>query len=307
MKKHYKLLAVFVAVVLVVCCCCLSVSAASTESPINDAVVVDGNTKFHLQVAGPYDSYWTRGVFIPEPMSGTMHLCTNANVTLDHSNVFKWNAFTFSLWNKSGGASSISNISLVLLDDNYNVVATLYERAYSYTDFWQDHFDIPGGSYTTISAIDVKYIALSFDFSTLNQGLLYYYFNGYSFGYSVIDTATAEQEKTNEYLEDITADKYAPPSGGDDINNYSNAEGQLMDSAQGGLDEAGAIFSNFSLEQFASSLLGVISVVNVFVNGMPWLSELIIISLALGLFAFLFNIGRIAVREGRSSGHKKGE
>lgn len=101
-----------------------------TESPLNDVVVVDGNIKFHLQIAGAKDSYWTRGAYIPEAMSGTMYLCTNANIILDHSNVFKWNAFTFSLWNVASRASSISDISFVLLDENYNVLATLYERAF---------------------------------------------------------------------------------------------------------------------------------------------------------------------------------
>ena len=288
-KKFLKVILIITVTVALICCCCFSAYAASTESPINDAVVVDGNIKFHLQVAGPYDSYWTRGAYIPEAMSGTMYLCTNANITLDHSNVFKWNAFMFSLWNKSSGVSYISDISFVLLDENYNVLATLYERAFSDTEFWQDHFDIPAGQYTTNSAIDVKYIALSFNFSTLGQGILYYYFNGYSFGYSVIDTATAEQEKTNDLLGDITDDKYTPPSGGA-IDDVGSVEGEIQNSTQEGFNALTDTFKAFSLDTFTDGLGGIAAIYNHIIPKCPWLFSLINISLGLGLFAFLLGL-----------------
>lgn len=87
---------------------------------------------------------------------------------------------------------------------------------------------------------------------------------------------------------------YTPP---DDtgVDNYTDLEGDVLNSAQGGIDGASGIFNNFALDDFTTSMLGVVTIFNRMLPKMPWLQSLINTSLALGLFAFLVGMAQVAV------------
>ena len=83
---------------------------------------------------------------------------------------------------------------------------------------------------------------------------------------------------------------YTPPSGEDSFTDLDGAEQELAGQNQEGLDVAGAIIGDFTLQQFASGLTALVSIYNVLLPRLGWLNALISVSLALGIVSFLLNL-----------------
>lgn len=309
MSKFKKSLCIFSVTVIVICCCCFT-ALADIIHGFDSAVVIntDVGTKYPLQLVSGKDNTWTQGVYIDYTFNSELYLCTDAKFTLDSSNVLRWGSFRFGLWNYGSYSSAIYDISLVLLDDNYNELATLHNFDYSNIDFWQDFFTVPSGSYSSSFEVDARYIAFRILYNPNANSTLYYYTTDYQADISVVDKAIAEQEKTNDYLEDITDDKYESPNG-NSIDNVGTVEDEIEESTQEGFSELNKIFKSFSLDTFTDGLGGIAMIYNHIIPQSLWLSNLISISLGLGLFAFLLGIaiwsfGRIGNRDTRVSARR---
>lgn len=84
---------------------------------------------------------------------------------------------------------------------------------------------------------------------------------------------------------------YPPPDGGS-VSDLGAAESSLTDSAQDGIDKAGAAFAGVdnNLSGYLNGLLMCSRIMGAAMTKLPWLGSVIEISLALGLFASLLGL-----------------
>lgn len=82
----------------------------------------------------------------------------------------------------------------------------------------------------------------------------------------------------------------------DDINNYVESEEEVMGSAVEGLDEFGSMFKAFSLYDFQDGMLGIIKIYSVIMPEIPFVKQLIDLSLLIGCWSFLLGFATMSVR-----------
>lgn len=294
MKKHYKLLAVFVAVVLVVCCCCIPVFAATINAGTGNKVFV-GDTSAGPVINGNQNSngsYWIN--YYAGRTDDTIGLLFPIDLVISRGDIVKWSSFYTNYYFSLSSTVTVS-VSLGLMDDYY-IFYSLEDRVYSSN--MSGSFDVQflGGSKQFTEDIDAKYICIMLNgyYNQTSAGTFSWY--PYSFKLSSADENTimiegmiSEQQKTNELLGDITADKYTPPSD-DSVSGLGAVEDSIINDSQDGLNVLTDKFKAFSLDTFTDSLGGMVTIYNRIIPYMPWLNELLNISLILGLFAFVFGI-----------------
>lgn len=311
-KKFTKILCVTVAVALVICCCCFSASAATINAGTGNQVFVGWDSSDGPVISGNMNadgSYWIN--YYAGRTDTELCILYPIDLVISRGDIVKWSSFYTNFYFSLSYTPTIS-INLCLMDDDFYTY-DLENRIYD-DDMLNGSFDVQflGGSKQIDEDINVKYICIML-YGNYNQSEAgTFSWQPYSFKLSSADENTimiegmiSEQEKTNELLGDITADKYTPPEGGEEIGNLNQTEEELLGSSEEGMNQAKLLFSNFNLAQFGQSMLGVISIVNTFVDGMPWLSEIIIISLSIGILAFLFGIANTVVSKLNSSSDYK--
>lgn len=105
-----------------------------------------------------------------------------------------------------------------------------------------------------------------------------------------------------------SGDLYTPPTVGGDIDNFSGSEDALLNNTESGRNTTSGLFNNLSytIRSVSSSLLVIRGMFNYFIGG-SILSNLLLISITFGMFAFLLNVGISAVGKSRSSKGDKGD
>lgn len=114
-----------------------------------------------------------------------------------------------------------------------------------------------------------------------------------------LDDIKASQEETNEKLDDIINGEVngEAPDGSDIVDDYESAEDELMDSVSGGSDT----FDDMTLSAwdkiyaYSQSFLAFGVIFELFAD-LPFIQALLHISLSIGTFAFLLNLGYSAGR-----------
>lgn len=116
--------------------------------------------------------------------------------------------------------------------------------------------------------------------------------------------------KTNELLEDIAG--YVPevntPEGGEVIGDVGSVEDELMNDVQGGIDEIENSTSSAigTLSRYATALYCVSWILNQLFT-ISWVTDLLYVSMGLGVLIVLFNISLTAIaKSGKQSGKSKG-
>lgn len=109
-----------------------------------------------------------------------------------------------------------------------------------------------------------------------------------------LDEVLGAQKDTNEKLDSIingTVDP-SPPAGGDSIGDLDDLEGGLRDDSQAGLDQGLAIQQSTLgiFLQYATAFAAAGDIFGVFA-GIPFFSFLLYVSVALGVFGLLLNLG----------------
>lgn len=121
----------------------------------------------------------------------------------------------------------------------------------------------------------------------------------------LLDEINKQLEQNGQKIDDIingsvSAEK---PNGSDAVGDLGNIEDELMDSAQEGMDKADVIFNDapniFAL--YASGFLFMATVIERIASA-GWISNIITVSLALGLVAFIVNISMVVVGRKGDSG-----
>ena len=109
-----------------------------------------------------------------------------------------------------------------------------------------------------------------------------------------LDSIQGEQEQTNDKLDDIINGEVDPeaPEGADRIDDLDQAEGQLREEAQAGLDQGVEIQQNVLqiLEEFANGFAVFSWIFGLFAK-QPFISGLLYVSVALGSVSALLNLG----------------
>lgn len=127
-----------------------------------------------------------------------------------------------------------------------------------------------------------------------------------------LDDILDQQQQTNDKLDDIVDMPLdpTPPPGADNITDFGDQEDALLNDTAAGRDEFNRVLgSSFaSLEFYRSSFAFLTQCVTPIYN-IPWIREILVISLGMGIVGFLLNIGLTAISKnvgssGRSS--KKG-
>lgn len=298
-KKITKILCVTVAVALVICCCCFSASAATINAGTGSQVYV-GDTNAGPIVNGNKNadgSYWIN--YYGGRTYMDIGLLFPVDLVINRGDTVSWGAFYASFYFSLSSTEHYS-IMLGLMDEDYAFYPLEEEDFTSKYGSYGKQFK--GGSSQFTEDVNVKYICILLYGNYGQSSAGTFGWQPYTFKLSSADENTimlegmlSEQQQTNELLGDITADKYTPPSGDEEIGNLNQTEEELLGSSEEGMNQAKLLFSNFNLAQFGQSMLGVISIVNTFVDGMPWLSEIIIISLSIGILGFLFGIVNLVV------------
>ncbi len=293
MKKRYKLLAVFVAVVLVVCCCCIPASAATINAGTGSLVYV-GDTNAGPVINGNQNSdgsYWIN--YYAGRTDWCLGLLYPVDILIDRGDIVSWSSFYVSFY-ISLSSTMTDSVCLGFMDENYKFYKLEEEYFYGTTAYGSFGEQFDGGQLQFNEDVNVKYICI----------MLYGYYGQTSagtFGWQpytfklsntdensiMLEGMISEQQKTNEFLGDITADQYAPPSGQDQMDELSKQEEVVNQNAQEGMNEAGNMFKAFSLDFFTDGLGAIVQIYNRIIPKIPWLNQLITISLALGLFSFL--------------------
>lgn len=122
-----------------------------------------------------------------------------------------------------------------------------------------------------------------------------------------LDSIQGEQEQTNEKLDDIINGEVDPetPEGADKIDDLDNAEGQLREEAQAGLDQGVEIQQNVLqiLEEFANGFAVFSWIFGLFAK-QPFISGLLYVSVSLGTVGALLNLGLSAAKSSGSRSAK---
>ena len=300
-KKITKILCVTVAVALVICCCCFSASAATINAGTGSQVYV-GDTNAGPVISGNKNangSYWIN--YYAGRTDIELGILYPIELVINRGDIVKWTSFYGNYYFSLSYTPTIT-IILGLMDEYYNFY-DLEVIPYD-DDFLDGSFDVgfKGGSKQFTEDFNAKYICVMLN-GTYNQtagGT--FSWHPYSFKLSSADENTimiegmiSEQEKTNELLGDITADKYTPPSGGDQIGDLTDTESQINENTSQGLNDVANSFKAFSMSFFYDGLGGCIQLYNRIVPNIPWLNQILIISLGLGMFAFLVGSAQIVV------------
>lgn len=302
-RKLFKILSIVTVTVTLICCCCFSASASSYDVTVNsfDQAINPLDPSAHVRPNAGYDSTWVNGFPMLEQFSDSIFmfseipLIDNAacvDVYLDHIN---WWAFL-----SPARPLNYINLHLIFLDENYEVVYSEFIDQFNVTSYQVQSSSFKTQITDLRNITKAKYVGLNLmaDFNYTAGNL---YFSALDLRLSVRDADYMLQQDINDKLGVITDDKYTPPSGDEEIGDLNQTEEELLGSSEEGMNQAKFLFSNFNLAQFGQSMLGVISIVNTFVDGMPWLSEIIIISLSIGILGFLFAISNTVIGRINSS------
>lgn len=295
-KKITKILCVTVAVALVICCCCFSASAATINAGTGNQVFVGWDSSAGPVISGNMNadgSYWIN--YYAGRTDTELCILYPIDLVISRGDIVKWSSFYTNFYFSLSYTPTIS-INLCLMDDDFYTY-DLENRIYD-DDMLNGSFDVQflGGSKQIDEDINVKYICIML-YGNYNQSEAgTFSWQPYSFKLSSADENTimiegmiSEQEKTNELLGDITADKYTPPEGGA-IDDVGSVESEIQNSTQEGFNVLSDTFKSFSLDTFSDGLGGIATIYNHIIPRTPWLSNLLNISLGIGLFAFLLGL-----------------
>lgn len=133
-------------------------------------------------------------------------------------------------------------------------------------------------NYTFSSDCTINTIVFSAHISVVNGGTI----NLMNTDFSLISGSSSSPEYPS----------YTPPSDGGSVSDLGAAESSLTDSAQDGIDKAGAAFAGVdnNLSGYLNGLLMCSRIMGAAMTKLPWLGSVIEISLALGLFASLLGL-----------------
>lgn len=108
-----------------------------------------------------------------------------------------------------------------------------------------------------------------------------------------LDGVIDQQEQTNEKLDGIINDKVdgTPPEGSDKVDDYQQAENELLDSVQGGSNEFDDVSINAwdRIFTYSQSFMAFGLIFKLFAD-IPFIQSLLYVSLTLGAFAFMLNL-----------------
>lgn len=123
-----------------------------------------------------------------------------------------------------------------------------------------------------------------------------------------LDEVLGAQKDTNEKLDGIINDKVdsTPPSGGGAVGDLDDAEGQIRDDAQSGLDQGLDVQQSALqiLQQYWSAFACVGWIFNKFAD-LPFFSGLLYVSFALGITGAILGLGLSISRSGSHSGYRR--
>lgn len=298
-KKITKILCVTVAVALVICCCCFSASAATINAGTGNQVYV-GATNAGPVITGYENangSYWVN--YYGGRTYMDLGLLYPVDLVINRGDQVTWGAFHMSFYFSISSTEQYSCM-LGLMDENFAFYPLESHDYGTKTGSYQQQFY--GGSTQFSEDVNIKYICVLLYGNYCQSSAGVFSWQPYSFKLSSMDENSimlegmiSEQEKTNELLGDITADKYTPPSGGDQIGDLTDTESQINENTNQGLNEVTNSFKAFSMSFFYDGLGGCIQLYNRIVPNIPWLNQILIISLGLGMFAFLVGSAQIVV------------
>lgn len=108
-----------------------------------------------------------------------------------------------------------------------------------------------------------------------------------------LDSVIDQQEQTNDQLGDIMNDQVEPepPAGSDKVDDYQQAENELLDSVQGGSNEFDEVSVNAwdRIFTYSQSFMAFGVLFKLFAD-IPIIQSLLYVSLTLGAFAFMLNL-----------------
>lgn len=294
-KKLTKIILIITVTVALVCCCCFSVYAANYDLTISsfDFAIYDSDTASYIRPGAAYDGTWVNSFPLYEHFGSSMWMMSEVP-SMSSASKITWDINSISYWNFSSSRLSFITINLVMWDENFTPVYNTILGEF-YSDEYQVTTPAMRETLTDFQYADkVKYIGLNIvaDFNFRSGD---FYFTAVDLKLSVRDAEYALQEDINDKLGSITADKYIPPSGGDQIGDLTDTESQINENTSQGLNAVTDSFKAFSMSFFYDGLGGCIQLFNRIVPNIPWLNQILIISLGLGMFAFLVGSAQIVV------------
>ena len=259
----------------------------------------------------------------------------NSTVPYTCSFVYKWletaqfpvgSVFTF---NTTIDYNSISSCyfqpRLGFSNDTYdraNEDLIFGDSLYWFRDGQRD--DLTYTSSVVLSATDYKYMSVISSFTNLycwqSTGKVIINLNScyVTFTLSALEYQVAEGQKDSALLEQISGSldelinrpaNPKPPAGADNVTNAGQKEDQLLNSGAAGRDEFNNMLggSAASLELYTSSFAFLSACMNPIID-IPWIKEILTISLGLGLTGFLLNLGISAIsKAGKDGGKSSGK
>lgn len=296
-RKLFKILLIVTVTVTMVCCCCFSASAANYDVTVNsfDQAINPLDPSAHVRPNGGYDATWVNGFPMLEQFSDSIFMFSeipvidNAACVDVHLDAINWWAF-FS----PARPLNYINLHLIFLDENYEVVYSEFIDQFNVTSYQVQSSSFETQITDLRNITKAKYVGLNLmaDFNHTAGNL---YFSALDLRLSVRDADYMLQQDINDKLGDITADKYTPPGGGDQIGDLTDTESQINENTSSGLNEVTDSFKAFSMSFFYDGLGGCIQLFNHIVPNTPWLNQILIISLGLGMFAFLVGSAQIVI------------
>lgn len=298
MKNYTKFIAIFLVLAVFLSVPALAASSGWNSFKITDdmwdfeAVYYDtdsGEAYWIEATEHPQDGrpYWTLPALSSE--SGTLTFSIKANTSFNvsagdiavvDSHVIQWFI---------GGSTNFVKryrIAMGFSPLNPTVYSPWYNTGYTIGHATQNvivkqqqfHFTEPG---------TIAYYFVQFDISHPSKGTFELYYPSVTISYGNPNSPEAPG--------------YTPPDNSG-VDNYDDIESGLLGSVEGSKDTVSGIFTGFSVDPFLPGLAGWIALFNLVLPRLDWLHTLLTTSLALGLFAFLFNVVAIIVkRRGNSA------
>ena len=123
----------------------------------------------------------------------------------------------------------------------------------------------------------------------------------------LIDEVNKQLEENGQKLDDIINGSVTPeaPNGSDTLDDFMDAENELLDQTQDGFDQAVNIFNQAPgiIALYGSAFFFVSSVIEIIATA-GWIQGIVIISISLGLIAFIINMTATALNRLSKGGGK---